>query len=268
MRARRLLTTMNEFIQSCAAGDVYAVDNMLEHMNPNDATTIVAGIDSMLAHNCKGFTDVFGSWGKCHPRFGLSTLSIAFLRGNMTVAAFVLDHMLTTQWVNSSFGFLFNSGQNLPPKQRAEIAQLILQKSQRSSHGDFLSAIVNTGDEHLLDVVCPLLSDITVEKTKDPHGVDVWRQLLLCSNAVNVSGWSDDIGSTADAKRYTRILHTLLNYVDHNQLQERLEFEAIAEPEILDDTLVLSEWIQKRRREVLEQAAHNPRHQDKTVRKI
>lgn len=258
---------MNEFVQSCAAGDVYAVNNMLEYMNPNDASTIVAGIDTMLAHNCKGLTDVFGRWGKCHPRFGLSTLSVAFLNGNMSVAAFVLDHMLTPQLVNSSFGFLFHSGKNLPQKQRAEIAQLIARKSQRSSHGDFLSTIVNKGDEHLLDVVCSL-SDTTVENNEDPHTVDLWPQLLMCSNAINFSGWSDDTESIADAKRYTRILHTLLNYVDHNQLQQRLDLESVAEPEILENTIVLSEWIQQRRWEVLQQAAHSTHHREKTTRRI
>lgn len=257
----------NTFIQSCAVGDCETVENMLEGMNPNNAAAVVAGIDLMLAHSHSGLTDAFARWGQLHPRFGLATLSLAFLKGNLTVASFVLDHMLKPHLVNCSFGFLFHSGQDLPQSQRTEIAQLILKKSQTSSHGDFLSTVVNKGDEHLIDLVCAALPYITVEKNQDPKYIDLWPHFLLCSNAINFSGWGNEDNSH-DPQRYRTILNKLLMHVDTCKLEHRLAFEALEEPEILENTAVLQECIQKHQRAVLEQAVHNTHPRESTARKI
>ncbi len=255
------------FVQSCAQDDRQTVKTMLEGMNSHDAATVVEGIDTMLAHQCNDLTHVFGHWGKLDPRFGLSTLSLAFLKGNLTAASFILDHMVKIDFVNLSFGFLFHSGKKLPNRLRADIAQLILEKSQASSHLDFLKAVVYKGDEHLLDLVCGALPYMTVEKNQDPKYIDLWPHFLLCSNAINFAGWGDEDNSD-DPQRYHTILNKLLGYVDTNKLQHRLAFEAVAEPEILDDTAVLQQCIQEYERAVLEQAARNTCPRKKTIRKI
>lgn len=254
------------FIQACAVGDVCSVEHMLQSMFPYDAPVVVGGIDAMLVHKCHGLTDVLARWGKLHPHFGLSTLSTAFLQGNMTVAGFVLKHMVEARLAESSFNFLFHSGKHLPQSQRAEIAQLILEKSPPSSHREFLAAVVDTGDEHLIDLVCSSLSHITVEKNHEPECIDFWPHFLLCSNAINLAGWGED--NNNDQQRYCTILNKLLMYVDTQKLEHRLALEAVEEPEILDDTVVLQECIQKRQREVLEQAAHKIDHREKTIRRL
>jgi len=114
---------MNDFIQACAKGDAETLHTLLAGMTPNDAGVVVDGIHQMRGNS--DVTEQLAAWGQQHPRCGLTTLSTAFLRGNMEVADFVLEHMIEPHYVHASFNFLFVSGKNLPAARREAIARLV-----------------------------------------------------------------------------------------------------------------------------------------------
>jgi len=114
---------MNDFIQACAKGDAETLHTLLAGMTPNDAGLVVDGIEQMREN--LAVREELAVWGKQRPRCGLMTLSTAFLRGNMTVAGFVLEHMMEFHHVQASFNFLFVSGKHLPAARREAIARLV-----------------------------------------------------------------------------------------------------------------------------------------------
>lgn len=248
------------FIQACAKGDGDALRALLAGMTPNDAGVVVDGIEQMREN--LAVREELAVWGKQRPRCGLMTLSTAFLRGNMTVAGFVLEHMMEFHHVQASFNFLFVSGKHLPSAQREAIARLVAEKCPPSVRASFLEAAIDGADGRLVEVVYSTLPDTTVKANAPAHQIDLWPHVLRCANAVSLERWSNE--GKKRLKKHIAVFQQLLTYVDSSDLQQRLTLEQVANPHL--NVSALEELIQQRQRMMLEKVTRGDRRN--TVRKI
>jgi len=183
-------------------------------------------------------------------------------RSDFEALDFIFERVDGPQLALDSFGWLFHSGKNHSESVRKDTAVFLVRKLDADFYTQALNLVVNKGDALLTQALCANSPQPFSVLAAD-NSIDLFPCLLLCSNTMNwwmddpkiivlsdaIKCWNNDPSldehSKDEYQRYMDVLYALFQYVDHNDLQQRLYSESTTDPDITDKTPVLVQWIEQ-----------------------
>lgn len=263
--------TNHTFIQACAQGRSDHVEEMLRR--GLDAATVVEGIDAMLVHQTHLLNEVFAQWGAGGANNGSTNGSItmlaAFQSRNLAAADFIMDYMVNSaQIAEHAWLWLFAPQWKHGSVHRQEVAVLVGQKTPSFWAMGLLGRAVEAVDAKLVAVVCSTLSDLHVAPMDRGEQGDLWFELLRCVDLIALCECRDDIEALQQRAEHQDILEVLLGYVDHIQLQQRLDWEIGQHPWMAERMVVLEQWVQNAQKQILEHTVSHSAAGARAARKI
>lgn len=266
-----------EFLHACAHGET------------NNFPTLCHKVTELEFHRGMGMMIEHKQTEKLFPvlqtfisrKIFLTIVSQMLHRSDFEALNFVFERVDGPQLALDSFCWLSHSGKNHSESVRKDTAVFLARKLDADFYTQALNLVVDKGDAILTPVLCAN-SPQPLSVLAADNSIDLFPFLLLCSNAINwwindpktillsdaMKYWNNDPSldehSKEEYQRYTDVLYALLQYVDHNELQQRLYTESARNPDTIENSSVLAQWIEQKHVQVLTNAV-DEMHRDSRI---